>query len=192
MDVSFYFDPICAWARLASRWLIEVSAERELNLHWCSYSKLLGSGIRGLPDQELVERVASHRALRVVEAVRHERPGAVGALYGALAWQAEEDRAARRLPFSDLRAALTAAGLDPTYAVAAVQERWDEAIVASMETAHAVLGERADTPAVVIAQPGPVGFHCPKISPMPTGSAALALWDARLMRAGLAAVAGQE
>jgi hypothetical protein len=186
MDVSFFFDPSCAWAWPASRWLAEVSTQRAVHLTWCSYSKLLGCDIRGLPDQQLLERVASHRVLRVIEAVRHEQPNAVRRLYGALARQAERGRAYRRLPFSDadVRAALTAAGLDPRYSGAALQERWDEAIVASMETAHTVLGERADTPAVVLALPDPVGFNCPKISPMPTGSAALALWDARVARAG--------
>jgi hypothetical protein len=184
MDISFYFDPICGWAWPASRWLVDVSAQRELRLSWRSYSKLLGCSTRGLPVQQLVERVASHRALRVIEAVREDQPDAIGRLYEALTRRAEYDRALHRLPFSDMRGALAVAGLDPRYAAAAAQERWDKAIVASMESAHAVLGEPADTPAVVLVGSDPVGFPCPKNSPMPTGLAALTLWDALVAATG--------
>jgi hypothetical protein len=183
MDVAFYFDPICAWAWLASRWLVEVAPHKDLRLHWRSYSKLLSTRTTGLPDQQVVELVASHRSLRVVESVRDQRPDAVRGLFEALAVQAQQDRAAGMLPFSDLRGTLATIGLDPRHAVAARQERWDEAIVASMETVQGVLGRRADTPAVVLPLSGPIGFHCPRISPMPTGDAALALWDARVLRA---------
>jgi hypothetical protein len=185
MDVAFYFDPACDWTWLASRWLIEVSLKRGLRLYWSSYSRLISSGTKGLPDQQLVERVAAHRALRVVEAVRDRHPDMVGALCEALMRQSVEDRAARRPPFANLRRTLVAAGVDPRYALAAGQDRWDDAIRISMDAAHAVFGRQADVPAVVIARSRrPVGFCCPKISPMPTGAAALALWDARVARAG--------
>jgi protein-disulfide isomerase-like protein with CxxC motif len=193
MDVAFFFDPMCAWAWLASRWLLEVASYRGLRLSWCSYSNLLACRTRGLPAQLLVELVASHRALRVIEAVRHQRPTAVRGLYESIVRHGDADRAARRVPFADLRHAVADAGLDPAYAAAAFQERWDEAIVASMETAHAVFGRRADVPAVILSLAEPIGFNCPKISPMPTGRAALALWDARMARAGVQpAGAGQD
>jgi predicted DsbA family dithiol-disulfide isomerase len=178
MDVEFYFDPVCTWCWVASRWLVEVAPLRDLRLSWRSFSKLIGLGTQGLRDRELIVRTASHRALRVVEAVRADRPDAVQRLYEALTASAMVDDARVGQPFSNLPCTLRAAGLDECYAAAAHDERWDEAIRRSMAGAVAAVGDGAGPPLTVLRLDRRVGFHGPLVSPAPSGQDALELWDA--------------
>lgn len=127
MDVEFFFDPVCTWSWVASRWLLEVAPRRGLRVYWRSFSKLIGLGTQGLRDWDLTSRTASHRALRVMEAVRADDP---------------------------------------------------------------IVGEGARTPVTVLWLDRPVGFQGPLVSPAPTGSAALELWDSFVKLASLPGVFG--
>ena len=185
MDVEFYFDPVCTWSWVASRWLIEVAPQRGLRVYWRSFSKLIGQGTQGIRDWDLTSRTASHRALRMIEAVRVDHPEAIGQLYEALLTRAMAEQAEGRLPFSELPGVLADAGLDSRYAAAAYDERWDEVIRKSMADAYAVVGECAGTPVTVLWLDRPVGFKGPLVSPAPTGTDALGLWDAFVRLASL-------
>jgi hypothetical protein len=180
MDVEFFFDPVCTWSWVTSRWLVEVAPQRGLRLCWRSFSKLIGQGTQGIPDAGLTSRTASHRALRMIEAVRVDHPGAIGDLYEALLSRAMAEEARRRPPFSNLPGVLAEAGLDRRYARSAYDERWDEVIRKSMADAHAIVGEGTGTPVTVLWLDRPVGFQGPLVSPTPTGIEALGLWDAFL------------
>ena len=149
MDVEFFFDPVCTWSWVASRWLNEVAPWRGLQVSWRSFSKLIGLGTQGLRDWDLTSRTASHRALRVIEAVRVDHPDAIQRLYEAMIARAMVEHAKIQPLFSDLPATLKAAGLDARYAGVAYDERWDEAIRKSMADVYAVVGEGARTPMTV-------------------------------------------
>lgn len=177
MDVEFFFDPVCTWSWVTSRWLAEVAPRRGLRLSWRSFSKLIGLGTQGLRDWDLTSRTASHRALRVMEAMRIDDPEAIPPLYEAMIARAMMEHAKVRPLFSDMAATLEAAGLDPRYAAAAYDERWDDVIRKSMADAYAIVGEEARTPVTVLWLDGPVGFQGPLVSPAPTGADALDLWD---------------
>jgi hypothetical protein len=187
MDVEFYFDPVCTWSWAASRWLVEVAPHRNLRLHWRSFSKLIGQGTQGIDDWDLTSRTASHRALRMIEAVRADHPGVIRELYDALLTRAVTERAEVNPPFSNLPAVLEEVGLDRGYAGAAYDERWDEVIRKSMEDLAAIMGEGVRPPVLVLWLERPIGFRGPLVSPAPTGAEALALWDSF---ARLAAVPG--
>lgn len=185
MDVEFFFDPVCTWSWVASRWLNEVAPRRGLQVSWRSFSKLIGLGTQGLRDWDLTSRTASHRALRVMEAVRVDHPDAIQRLYEAMIARAMEEHAKIRPLFSDLPATLKAAGLDARYAGAAYDERWDDVIRKSMADVYAVVGEGAHTPMTVLWLDRPVGFQGPLVSPAPTGPDALDLWDSLVRLAGI-------
>jgi hypothetical protein len=187
MDVEFFFDPVCTWSWVTSRWLVEVAPRRGLRLYWRSFSKLIGLGTQGLRDWDLTSRTASHRALRVMEAVRIEDPEAIPRFYEAMIARAMVEHAKIRPLFSDMAATLDAAGLDTRYSAAAYDERWDDVIRKSMVDAYAIVGEGAGTPVTVLWLDGPVGFQGPLVSPAPTGDDALDLWDSLVK---LAAVPG--
>ncbi len=188
MDVEFFFDPVCTWSWAASRWLIEVAPQRDLRLYWRSFSKLIGQGTQGIDDWDLTSRTASHRALRMIEAVRADHPEVIGDLYEALLSRAIIEQAEVNPPFSNLPAVLEETGLDSAYAGAAYDERWDEVIRKSMADAYAVVGEGAGTPVTVLWLDRPVGFQGPLVCPAPTGTDALRLWDAFVRLAGLPGV----
>jgi 2-hydroxychromene-2-carboxylate isomerase len=188
MDVEFFFDPVCTWSWVTSRWLLEVAPRRGLHLYWRSFSKLIGLGTQGLRDWDLTSRTASHRALRVMEAIRIEDPEAIPRLYEAMIARAMVEHAKIRPPFSDLPATLEAAGLDTRHAAAAYDERWDDVIRKSMSDVYTIVGEGARTPVTVLWLDGPVGFQGPLISPAPTGSDALDLWDSLVRLAGVPGV----
>jgi hypothetical protein len=67
-------------------------------------------------------------------------------------------------PFADLEGALLAAGLAPSYAVAADDAAWDEPIRQSMAEAFAAAGGVVRTPAIVLDQDPPVGFLGPVLA----------------------------
>jgi hypothetical protein len=177
MDVEFYFDPVCTWSWVTSRWLVEVAPRRGLRLYWRSFSKLIGLGTQGLRDWDLTSRTASHRALRVMEALRIDDPEAIPRLYEAMIARAIVEHAKLWPLFSDMPATLRAAGLDTRYAAAAYDERWDDAIRKSMADVQAMVGEDVRTPTTVLWLVGPVAFLGPLVSPAPTGPDALELWD---------------
>jgi hypothetical protein len=132
-------------------------------------------------------RTASHRAVRVMEGLRRDDPAAVLRFYEALVPRTFAAVNAGGPAFADLEGALVAAGLAPSYAVAADDAAWDEPIRQSMAEAFAAAGGVVGTPAIVVYQDPPVGFLGPVLAAPPTGAEALRLWDALVT---LAAVPG--
>jgi predicted DsbA family dithiol-disulfide isomerase len=109
--VGFFVDPACLWSWLTSRWLVQVAPQRDLDIQWRSYSLLLRDGTQRLQDQTLAIRTASHRAVRVMEALRRDDPAAVPRFYQALLPRTFAAVNAGGPPFAELDGALLAAGL---------------------------------------------------------------------------------
>ena len=171
MQIDFYFDPVCPWCWITSRWLIEVADHRDLEIRWRSFSVFKKNDVQ--PRDRGFERYGStHKALRVVEAVRAEVGGGViGALYTEYGRRRHHDD---EQPI-DLAAALEATGLDPAFATAAEDDSWDSAIEQSMKDALAVAGDDVGVPLMVFD--GERGFFGPVISPAPQGQEAVELFD---------------
>jgi hypothetical protein len=185
--LGFFVDPACLWSWLASRWLVQVAPQRNLDLQWRPYSLLLRDGTHGLQDQEVAIRTASHRAVRVMAALGRDDPAGVSRFYEALVPRTFAAVNAGGPPFAELEDALVAAGLASTYAGAADDAAWDEPIRQSMAEAFAAAGGVVGTPTIVLDQDPPVGFLGPVLAVPPTGPEALRLWDALV---ALAAVPG--
>ena len=183
--VDMWFDPLCPWAWITSRWLLEVEKVREVDLQFRVMSLSVLNQGRDLPEkyQELMSK--GWGPVRVCIAVEQAHGAATLAkLYTAMGTRIHLEK--EPLTREMLAGALTDVGLDPVLADAAESTAYDEALRASHEAGMRPVGTDVGTP--VIHAPGPdgdkVAFFGPVITPAPRGEAAGRLWDGVLLVAG--------
>jgi 2-hydroxychromene-2-carboxylate isomerase len=186
--VDFWFDPVCPWTWLTSRWLLDVEQVRpiEARFHLMSLS-VLNEGRTDVTEfyQRGVRRWWG--PVRVMIAAEQTGgPEVVRPLYTALGTRIHlEDQ-----PYSQevYAAALTEVGLDPGLAVAAKDDSYDDAVRASHRTAARTDGDtELGSPTLHVPGPDgdPVAMFGPIVTPMPRGERAGRLWDAVLAAASV-------
>ncbi|WP_224392375.1 hypothetical protein [Pseudonocardia sp. ICBG1293] len=194
-DVEFFFDPICPFAWVTSRWVVEVARRRELAVHWRPLPlAILNEGISYDERRTVSESYPdSHRRglemLRVVVAAAEAHgPHVVGELYtgfGELVWDSPAPdgegfdpvmrvMAQRR----DLRPVLERRGLDPGLAAAATDDSHDRGLRANVEEVRRRCGDDVGTPVLGFSPPDGPALFGPVIDTVPSGEDALRLWDA--------------
>ncbi|MDA0564913.1 DsbA family protein [Streptomonospora sp. S1-112] len=180
VPVDFWFDPVCPWAWMASRWLLEVEKVRPITPRWHVMSLSVLNEGRDLPDDYRALLDDAWGPVRVAIAAE-ERHGSevLGPLYTALGTRLHN----RKEPRSDdtVRAALREAGLPEDLAEAARTDAFDEALRRSHHDGMDRVGYEVGTP--VISVEG-VSFFGPVVSPAPKGEAAARLWDGVRLVAG--------
>lgn len=170
--VDFFFDPMCRWCWITSRWLVEVSEHRDLEVSWRTFSLRIKNRDVDMDEKSVMRHELGLRALRVVEAARAEHgDSAVLPLYTEMGrrYHHDKDRDA------DLGNIVEAAGYERALASAADDKAWDAVIEASMKDALDLVGEDVGVP--IISFDGSAGFFGPVLSPAPTGEAAAQLFD---------------
>lgn len=184
--VDIWFDPICPWTWITSRWLLEVEQVREVDVQFHVMSlSVLNSG------REMSEKYAAlmERAwgpVRVcVAAAQKYGESVLRDLYTALGTRFYPGRP--QFSAELYREALAEAGLDPKLAGAAESTEYDDALRASHEAGMRPVGLDVGSP--VIHMPGPdgetVAFFGPIVTPAPRGEAAGRLWDGFVLMAGV-------
>src|ERR1700754_19900 len=84
MEATYFFDPACPFTWRTSRWLRLVAPERDVTVHWRSFSLLTLNG-DDTPEQFRPVLAASSKALRLVEALRADhRDDTAGNFYTEL------------------------------------------------------------------------------------------------------------
>ncbi|MFI5765256.1 MULTISPECIES: mycothiol-dependent nitroreductase Rv2466c family protein [unclassified Streptomyces] len=172
--VDFWFDPTCPWAWMTSRWVLEVSERRPLEIRWHIMSlTVLNEGRADLDERWHRNLALRMEPVRVCAAARQSAgPGVLGRLYTELGTRFHLEKAPRdRATYAE---ALAASGLDPALADAAGSEAFDTAVRASHNEAIARVGSDVGTPVVAV---GDVAFFGPVVTPTPRGEAAVKLWD---------------
>ncbi|MEO3748655.1 disulfide bond formation protein DsbA [Plantactinospora sp. B5E13] len=185
--VDMFFDPVCPWAWITSRWLLEVEKVRPVDVRFRVMSlSVLNAGRDGLSEDYRKLLDTAWGPVRICIAVEQKHgERAVRDLYTALGNRihlAKQERGPELY-----RAALAEVGLDPDLAEAADSTEYDEALRASHDAGMKPVGQDVGTP--VIHAPGPVpgetvAFFGPVITPAPKGEAAGRLWDGVLLVAG--------
>ncbi|MFH9138838.1 disulfide bond formation protein DsbA [Streptomyces sp. NPDC017524] len=178
-SVDFWFDPVCPYTWISSRWLVEVARVRPVTVRWRVMSlSVLNEHRDDSPEGEWEDYMWA--PVRVCAAVQ-ERFGqrALGDLFTAMGTRFHllED-------WGNLTAALADAGLPEELAEVAGSTEYDEVIRSSHAQAVALAGGDIGTPVMSLAGPGGerVGFFGPVVSPAPRGETAGRLWDGfRLM-----------
>jgi 2-hydroxychromene-2-carboxylate isomerase len=170
----FWFDPVCPWAWITSRWMHEVVAVRDVTVDWrLMCLRMLNEGTPGYDPAKATGHAYGLRAQRVTAAAR-QRHGdeTVGRLYTELGTLLHVEQAPR--DDITIAAALARAGLPATLAQAARDESYDAAVRAEHDEGVAMVGKDVGTP--IVAVDGSAIFG-PVVSPIPRGEDAGRLWD---------------
>jgi 2-hydroxychromene-2-carboxylate isomerase len=181
VNVDFWFDPICPWAWLTSRWVLEVAKYRPLEPRWHVMSlSVLNEDKPDLPERyrELLTR--GWGPVRVCIAAEQKMGAEVlGALYTALGTRFHIKQEPRERPA--IEAALAEAGVPVSLADAMDSTEYDQVLRASHHDGMDRVGYEVGTPVISVAGQS---FFGPVVTPTPRGDAAVRLWDGVLAVAG--------
>jgi 2-hydroxychromene-2-carboxylate isomerase len=172
--VDFWFDPICPWAWITSRWILEVEQVRPVQTVWHVMSlAVLNSDKEDMPDRYRELMQSAWGPVRVLIAAEQAHgPEVLGPLYTALGTRFHLDKAPRDR--ETITAALAEAGLPASLADAMDSTEYDDAVRASHAEGIDRVGYEVGTPVISVHGASVFG---PVISPIPRGEAAGKLWD---------------
>ncbi|HEX4833253.1 MAG TPA: disulfide bond formation protein DsbA [Trebonia sp.] len=176
-DVQFWFDPLCPWAWITSRWILEVEKVRPVRADFrimsLAYLNLVQHEGKGLGEEYLERMGKAWGPVRVCAAAALDQgPAVLGPLYSALGTRIHNQ--GRGQDPAIIGEAVAEAGLPAFLADAAETAEFDDFIKKSHHEAFDEVGLDVGTPVLRIRGKALFG---PVITPAPKGEAAGELWD---------------
>ena len=172
--VDFWFDPLCPWAWITSRWMLEVEQVRPVQVHWHVMSlAVLNEGKEDMPEryQELMKQAWG--PVRVAIAAEQKYgPDVLGPLYTALGNRFHHEKAPKDR--ATIEAALSEAGLPVGAGRRDGLHRVRRGAPGLARRRHRPGGLRRGHPVISVNGTSIFG---PVVSPIPRGEAAAKLWD---------------
>jgi len=179
---DFWFDPLCPWAWITSRWMLEVEQVRAIHVEWHVMSLAILNADRDELSEAYQARLALAKGPVRVCIAAEQMVGReiLGPLYTALGTRIHlghrglADGEGERI----VAEALAELGLPASLADAATSEEFDAALEASHRAGMDPVGTEVGTPVIHYNKTAIFG---PVVTPAPRGEAAGRLWDGVLL-----------
>jgi len=172
-SADFWFDPLCPFAWITSRWMLEVEQVRDVRVRWRVMSLYFLNKDRDL-SEDYQTRIARGLPIgRVLIATEQQvGPEALGRLYTAFGERIHHEK---QEPGRELvEAALAAAELPADLVDAMDDPSYDDALRASHQEAMDRVGDDVGTPTIAFNDSS---FFGPVLSKIPRGEDAGRIWD---------------
>jgi len=172
-NADFWFDPLCPFAWISSRWILEVEQVRDISVTWHVMSLAYLNQDKDIPDDYRAMLQPAWGPVRVcIAAAEKHGPEALLPLYTAMGNRIHlgGETISREL----IAASVAEAGLEPGLVDAMDDASYDAAVAASHHEGMDQVGNDVGTPTIAFEG---AAFFGPVLGKIPRGEEAGQLWD---------------